>query len=514
MDFKKLLDLVGSAEREITQKYPTEIAQKYAKDELRTILANNQLSEAEKIDKIREKFLFENETSQTLNTSQDELTQVVATVAQKSKKNSWVKNKPPHKYIKLCVIIIFALALLFVGYRLADKWWRNSAAYAFKQGEIYWSQKKHATGLKWYLIAVDKGHVAATKKAAECYHYGWAGVKDYVKAIELFHKLVDDGAADSEVLHLLAYSYYSLENYTEAIKWFKTACEKGDTNSLFYVGHCYYWGLGVEKNYTEAVKWYRQAAESGCSTSMCCLGVAYYFGEGVEKNYTEAKKFWQMAAKKGSEQAKAYLKNYFNIGSDEQENKVQDNDDAEDSSANNDSCIERLRKQAEANDAVAQYELAVCYEKGDGVEKNNNEAVKWYRKAAEQGDADAQYELAVCYKNGKGVEKNIDEAVKWLKLAAEQGHKNSQYFLGACYVKEIGVSRNLAEAVKWFKLAAEQGHKSAQYHLGLCYKYGTGVSIDAEEAVKWLKLAADQGVTDAKKALEEIERIKTAIYKN
>ena len=64
-------------------------------------------------------------------------------------------------------LAIFALALLFVGYRLADKWWRNSAAYAFKQGEIYWSQKKHATGLKWYLIAVDKGHVAATKKAAE-----------------------------------------------------------------------------------------------------------------------------------------------------------------------------------------------------------------------------------------------------------------------------------------------------------------------------------------------------------
>jgi len=31
---------------------------------------------------------------------------------------------------------------------------------------------------------------------------------------------------------------------------------------------------------------------------------------------------------------------------------------------------------------------------------------KWYKKAAEQGHASAQYNLAVCYENGTGVEKD------------------------------------------------------------------------------------------------------------
>jgi len=39
----------------------------------------------------------------------------------------------------------------------------------------------------------------------------------------------------------------------------------------------------------------------------------------------------------------------------------------------------------------AQYNLAVCYENGTGVEKDEQEAVEWYKKAAEQGYASAQF---------------------------------------------------------------------------------------------------------------------------
>ena len=45
----------------------------------------------------------------------------------------------------------------------------------------------------------------------------------------------------------------------------------------------------------------------------------------------------------------------------------------------------------------AEYNLAVCYASGHGVDKDPAEAVKWFRKAAEQGDPNAQYNLAVCY---------------------------------------------------------------------------------------------------------------------
>ena len=48
------------------------------------------------------------------------------------------------------------------------------------------------------------------------------------------------------------------------------------------------------------------------------------------------------------------------------------------------------------------------------------EAVKWYRRVAEQGNARAQYNLGICYERGEGVEKDMTEAVKWYRKAEER----------------------------------------------------------------------------------------------
>jgi TPR repeat protein len=49
-------------------------------------------------------------------------------------------------------------------------------------------------------------------------------------------------------------------------------------------------------------------------------------------------------------------------------------------------------------------------------------AVELLRQRAEAGNASAQYELAMRYLNGKGVEKNPAEARKWLTAAAKQDY--------------------------------------------------------------------------------------------
>ena len=51
------------------------------------------------------------------------------------------------------------------------------------------------------------------------------------------------------------------------------------------------------------------------------------------------------------------------------------------------------RAAAERGDAEAQYELGMCYARGDGVNKDFAEAVKWWRKAAQQGVQDAKIRL-------------------------------------------------------------------------------------------------------------------------
>ena len=117
--------------------------------------------------------------------------------------------------------------------------------------------------------------------------------------------------------------------------------------------------------------------------------------------------------------------------------------------------------------AVAQYNLAFCYESGQGVELDCVEAVKWYRKAAEQGSAINQFTLGLHYAFGKGVEQDFSEAVKWYREAAEQNLAVSQATLGEYYLKGQGVEKDNDEALKWFKKAAKQGNSNAKIQIGL-----------------------------------------------
>jgi hypothetical protein len=85
---------------------------------------------------------------------------------------------------------------------------------------------------------------------------------------------------------------------------------------------------------------------------------------------------------------------------------------------------------AESGDVVAQHNLGVRYENGEGLRRDYTEALKWYRKAAESGYAPSQNNLGNMYAEGIGVEKDNQEARKWYLKAAEQGLARAQYNLG------------------------------------------------------------------------------------
>lgn len=62
---------------------------------------------------------------------------------------------------------------------------------------------------------------------------------------------------------------------------------------------------------------------------------------------------------------------------------------------------------------------------------NYSEAVDCFRKAAEQGLAEGQYNLGMCYGKGQGVPRNFDEALKWIRKAAAQDYQPAKDFLRA-----------------------------------------------------------------------------------
>jgi TPR repeat protein len=55
---------------------------------------------------------------------------------------------------------------------------------------------------------------------------------------------------------------------------------------------------------------------------------------------------------------------------------------------------------------------------------NSYTAILWFLKAAEQGDALAQYNLGICYYYGKGVPKqDKNTALYWLEMAYMQKYE-------------------------------------------------------------------------------------------
>jgi TPR repeat protein len=116
--------------------------------------------------------------------------------------------------------------------------------------------------------------------------------------------------------------------------------------------------------------------------------------------------------------------------------------------------LKEVRAKAEAGDADSQVELGLRYEQV--------QAAKWYRKAAEQNLAEAQYNLGVCYGKGEGVAEDQVEAVKWYRKAAEQNYATAQYNLSVRYATGGGVAKDNREAYKWRLLAARQGDEDAK----------------------------------------------------
>src|SRR6478609_2852234 len=157
------------------------------------------------------------------------------------------------------------------------------------------------------------------------------------------------------------------------------------------------------------------------------------------------------------------------------------------------------RAKAEKGDAVAQYELAKRYGRGEGVSKDNSEMLKWYHASAEQGYAEAQYTLGWAYElPWDGVTQDRTESIKWFRMAADQGFPQALETLGDAYFWGRGVPKDEVEGARLYRMAAEQGRWTAQHSLGLCYRDGTGVPQDLVEAYKWLNLARAQAPSASK----------------
>jgi TPR repeat protein len=83
--------------------------------------------------------------------------------------------------------------------------------------------------------------------------------------------------------------------------------EEGDPGAQCSLGLRYETGERVLQDYAEAVQWYRKAAEQGHARAQFSLGLMYSEGKGVPKSFAEAVLWWRRAAERGDTGAQSHL---------------------------------------------------------------------------------------------------------------------------------------------------------------------------------------------------------------
>lgn len=160
----------------------------------------------------------------------------------------------------------------------------------------------------------------------------------------------------------------------------------------------------------------------------------------------------------------------------------------------------RLKNDAVAGSAAAQYMLACCYNRGIRVSEDQDEAKRLFRLSAEQGFAPAEYAVGILC--GEGAIEGADEGegLKWLERAAGHGDRSAVWQMIKHYEKNGFRGADPAKITEWLKKEAEAdedgscdlrfGRGSCDLRLGRYYEKGICVAKDEAEAFKWYRRAA------------------------
>ena len=59
--------------------------------------------------------------------------------------------------------------------------------------------------------------------------------------------------------------------------------------------------------------------------------------------------------------------------------------------------IQQFQQASDLGNTDAKFNLAVCYEKGDGVAQDKTKAIQLFQKASDLGNTSAMAQLEICY---------------------------------------------------------------------------------------------------------------------
>lgn len=141
--------------------------------------------------------------------------------------------------------------------------------------------------------------------------------------------------------------------------------------------------------------------------------------------------------------------------------------------------ILRLRREADAGSADAQYQLALLYLYGQGVAQDNAVAARYFKDAAGRGHAQASGNLGAMFAEGRGGGGGGPDPVaafSHYKRAGEAGEPEGLFraalLLYDDRVQGYDEHERLADAHDLFTRARGSGHPQAVFYLAVMREYG------------------------------------------
>jgi TPR repeat protein len=165
-------------------------------------------------------------------------------------------------------------------------------------------------------------------------------------------------------------------------------------------------------------------------------------------------------------------------------------EDGEGVDKNYDKTFELSKKLAEEEYSSGINLLGYCYCNGIGTEVDKQKAFELYYKAANLGNNRAQCNLALMYKNEHFM-KDDGKVFELSKKCSEGKHSGGINLLGYCYNNGIGTDVDTQKAFELYQEAANLGNKVAQYNLANMYQNGEGVEKNMSKAIYWYKKSAE-----------------------
>ena len=143
--------------------------------------------------------------------------------------------------------------------------------------------------------------------------------------------------------------------------------------------------------------------------------------------------------------------------------------------------IERVKKRVELNDAVAMYDLGVCYNNGEmGFPQDSAKALDLWHRAGELGSAKSYCKTGNAYYLGRGVEIDTKKAIHYWELAAMGGHAIARHKLGM--LEEM--AGNMNRSLKHYMIAAGCGHDQSLKKIREFYIDGHATKDDYAKALR------------------------------